>query len=256
MISLEDVFDALKYGELSQLSIGGQDQGDVNEHNWKQIVNSVQLGLGALYRRFNLHSGTALLHPVEGQYVYHMTRDRFRNSPSFDPVRNPFEHGPVKFNDSLIEITNMKAVSGLTFPINITGDITSIGIKDVRVISLPDKFFDHDFANTMQLTAGRVIEISYKGGHPKLFLRAELDSTGFDGMDFRQKMLELPEIYLEALLYFVAARFHNPIGMQNEFHSGNAYAQKYEMLCAQLEMHNHQNDEVRYNTNFQRNGFR
>jgi hypothetical protein len=50
---------------------------------------------------------------------------------------------------------------------------------------------------------------------------------------------ELPRTYLEALLYFVASRVFNPVGLESAvirapFHTGNNYYSKYEAACALL----------------------
>lgn len=255
-MNLEDIFDALRYGELSQLSIGGEDQGVINEKNWKPVVSSVQLGLTALYRRFNLLRNIAYLYPVEGKYTYQMRRDNFRNAPNFDPVRNPFAHGPGdKFQDNLIDIEAIYAANGDMFTLNQNGNDTSIICENNRTIILPKVFFDKEFREKYEIKDGEPLTIHYRGDHPKLFNRAELDSAYYYNVSYNERQIDLPDIYTEALLYFVAARFHNPIGMQNEFHSGNSYAQKYEMICAQLEQTNIQNDTMLERSTFRSRGF-
>ena len=67
--------------------------------------------------------------------------------------------------------------------------------------------------------------------------------------------IELPYSHLEALLYFIASRVHNPIGMANEFHAGNSWAAKYEHECVRLEQLNLRVDQGEDNTNFCRNGW-
>lgn len=47
--------------------------------------------------------------------------------------------------------------------------------------------------------------------------------------------VELPSSHLQALLYFVASRTYNPIGMTGEFNAGNNYNAKYEAECQGLE---------------------
>jgi hypothetical protein len=65
----------------------------------------------------------------------------------------------------------------------------------------------------------------------------------------------LPYSHLMALLYFVASRVHNPIGMVNEFHAGSSWAAKYEQECARLEMHNIQVDKGTEYDRISRNGW-
>ena len=54
--------------------------------------------------------------------------------------------------------------------------------------------------------------------------------------------IELPLVYMEPLLLYIASRIHNPIGLTNEFHNGNNYAAKFEASIAQLKSQNYEID--------------
>lgn len=54
------------------------------------------------------------------------------------------------------------------------------------------------------------------------------------------------------LLYYVASRVHNSIGMTGEFNAGNNYSAKYEMSCQQLEQMNLRVDQDSQNSKLQR----
>ena len=92
------------------------------------------------------------------------------------------------------------------------------------------------------------LEVVYRANHPKL-----VESGG--GINPEAIELELPYSHLEALLYFVASRVHNPMGMANEFHSGNSWAAKYEAECMKLQQQNLEIDEGNDNDRLGRNGW-
>ena len=48
--------------------------------------------------------------------------------------------------------------------------------------------------------------------------------------------VELPSSHLQALLYFVASRTYNPIGMTNELNAGNNWYANCEAACQELEV--------------------
>lgn len=48
-MNLQEVFDQLSVGELSMLSVGGNDQGVIDESNWDKVLPHINLGLTALY---------------------------------------------------------------------------------------------------------------------------------------------------------------------------------------------------------------
>ena len=86
------------------------------------------------------------------------------------------------------------------------------------------------------------------GVHPKL-----VEVGG--GINPETMELELPYSHLEALLYFVASRVHNPMGMANEFHAGNSWAAKYEAECMKLQQQNLEIDESNDSDRISRNGW-
>jgi hypothetical protein len=49
---------------------------------------------------------------------------------------------------------------------------------------------------------------------------------------------------MQALMYFVASRAHNPAGMSNEFHAGNTWYAKYEGECMRLKLENYEIDQA------------
>lgn len=53
-MNLTDVFTQLAYGELSQMALGANNDGEINESNYKPIIAHINLGLTALYTRFHL----------------------------------------------------------------------------------------------------------------------------------------------------------------------------------------------------------
>ena len=44
-MTLQEIFDQLTYGELSQLSMGGSEAGIIDESNYSRILVHVNLGL-------------------------------------------------------------------------------------------------------------------------------------------------------------------------------------------------------------------
>lgn len=67
--------------------------------------------------------------------------------------------------------------------------------------------------------------------------------------------IELPIPYLQALLYFVAARLITPVGLSGDSQEGNNYAMMYESKCRELESHNYEIDSIGTTDMFIRNGW-
>ena len=54
---LSDIFEQLTMGEVSQLSLGGTNEGGVLPQDYPKIVPHINLALTEIYKRFNLKTG-------------------------------------------------------------------------------------------------------------------------------------------------------------------------------------------------------
>lgn len=116
--------------------------------------------------------------------------------------------------------------------------------------SKPNSVFTTAF-NVLVVPTGAAwptLDVVYRANHAQLGARdASREPERVD--------VNLPRTHLEALLYFVASRVVNPIGMAGEFHEGNNYAAKFEQACRVLESGGYQISQEAEKTKFQRNGW-
>lgn len=222
-MKLREIFDQLTYGELSQLSIGGGEAGEIAESDWPKLVAHVNLGLNALYRRFLLKIGTTTLPLIADQEYYTLT--------------------PT----DLLKVETIRTPEECYFTVNDSNDPYSIHTITMHKLMVPLDVVNQAVDLPSSLKTDELI-ISYRAAHPKI-------TIGLGYFDPERVEVELPESHLEALLYFVASRIHNPVGMTNEFHTGNNYAAKYEMACQLLEQQNIRIDQQASNTRLERNGW-
>lgn len=245
-MTLQEVFDQLGYGELSQLSIGGNDPGIIDDNNYEQVISHINLGLTSLFKRFNLKQGRVVVRLIEGKTSYKLHSDYSIQGtvvPEADRYLEDTVYEP--FQDDLLKVEKVLTDLGVEFPLNDAGNVYSILTPSTKVLRLPDGFPDlmPDALKT------ETLEVHYRANHPKLSTEPSLQVRPWD------IELELPDAYLEALLYFVASRVHNPIGMSEEFHAGNSYAAKYEQACQWLEAQNLEVDRGASTTKLRDNGW-
>lgn len=222
-MNLLEIFTQLTHGELSQVSIGGQAQGQITENNYAQIVSHVNLGLAALYKRFPLKESRIkiTLSDINTTYKIH-SRHADSNVASFalkyinDSIEEPF-------NDDILKIERVYTEQGVELALNDPGDPYSVFTPSANVLSVPS------IVKAELLTP--VVDLVYRANHPLIVV-------GDGAFNPELVEVELPYSHLEPLLLYIASRFHNPIGMSNEFHAGNSYAAKYEQSCIQLELVN------------------
>ena len=247
-MKLIDVFNQLTTSELSQNFIGGSEEGQITEANYPKVVNHINLGLTALYKRFYLKEGRVPLTMVAGRSIYPIhSKYAVSNTKSREPVRYLQDTVTDKFTDNIFKIEAVLtdaekelALNDVLDPLSITTTSpTTLRIPTALVAQGPDL---PDHYKTSQLT------IVYRANHPLIDATAPVFFP-------EQIELELPESHLEALLLFVASRANTPGGLVNEFNAGNNYASKYEMECLRLEQFNLQIDHNTSNHRLIRNGW-
>lgn len=245
-MTLQEVFDQLGYGELSQLSIGGNDPGIIDDNNYERVVSHINLGLTSLFKRFNLKQGSVIVRPFVGKTSYTLHSKYSTNGTAVPEAERYIEDSVTDpFTDDILKVERVLTDLGVEFPLNDRGNLYSIVTPSSLVLRLPEGFPDTmpDDLKT------ETLEVHYRASHPKLSTEPSLQVRPWD------IELELPNAYLEPLLYFVASRVHNPIGMSEEFHAGNSYAAKYEQACQWLETQNLEIDRGASNTRLRDNGW-
>jgi hypothetical protein len=222
-MKLQEVFDQLSAGEFSQLSIGGANAGVIDEANYKKVLGHVNLGLTALFTRFNLKERSL----------------EFTLNPASDTYQLNLE--------DMLKITKLVTDLDVELPVNEGGNKYSCFTPSLNTIRVPQVILDQgpDLPEDLKTEKLKVV---YRANHPKI--KPVLGVLLPNSVE-----LELPSTHLLPLLYFVASRVHNPIGMSNEFHAGNSYWKKYEVACQELEGKGMQVDRETDNFRLTRNGW-
>jgi hypothetical protein len=236
-MKLSEIFNQLTHGEFRQLAIGGGTVGQITEANYPAVLAHINLGLTALFTRFTLKEGRILLRPTAGQQVY-LLDDKYaaNNNRSAETNRYLIDSTTDKFNDdTLIKVEQVLDTSNMGLPLNVQGNVDSFYTPSIKSIRIPKDW-------TADVT------LVYRQNHAQLKV-----TLGY--FDPARIEVELPYTHLEALLYFVASRVHNPLGMQNEFNMGNNYAAKYEQACQMLEAKNVEADHSTENHRLIRMGW-
>jgi hypothetical protein len=237
-MTLQDIFDALTFGELSQLSIGGGEAGVIAEANYPKVVSHIGLGLTALYKRFRLKSGRVVIKLQPGRITYNLN--------SNEDVYFVTEAFADEFADDILKIEQVYTADGAELVLNDWTNEHSCHTMSSRVLRLPMDLTGHsgDVPEGMRTDT---LLVAYRANHPAITIGASFNPSRVE--------MELPDSHLEALLLYVASRANNPIGMTNEFHAGNSYYTKYLSACTDLETENLQIDNGGQNTRLRRNGW-
>ena len=229
-MKLIEVFNQLTYGELSQISIGGAEQGEINSTNYDKVVAHINLGLTGLYKRFPLKEGRLTVALQQGRLTYPLNiAYAVSNTSSLEPVKYILD-STEEFLGDIHKVEGVFTPVGYELGLNDQANPYAVMTPSAQVLSVPATIV----ANGMDLPEylkTSTLSVVYRANHPII----DVNSGTFDPETYE---VELPYSHLEPLLLFVASRINNPIGMTNEFHAGNSYAAKYEQACQQLEQFN------------------
>lgn len=245
---LSEIFSQLTYGELSQLSLGGAETGEISEENYPKILAHINLGLTALYKRFPLKEGRVIVALQPGKVTYPLTSSyAVSNTRSQQVMRYLLDTVSEPFQDDIHKVERIYTEAGWELGLNDESDVYGCFTPSASTIRVPAAIVagSMDLPDELRTTK---LEVVYRANHPQI-----VQPLGF--FDPSRVEVELPYSHLEPLLLFVASRVHNPVGMTNEFHMGNNYATKYEQACQQLELVNLRVDQGAQSNRLRQNGW-
>ncbi|TXH15232.1 MAG: hypothetical protein E6R03_07525 [Hyphomicrobiaceae bacterium] len=261
---LQEVFDQFKHGELAQIEIGSGNGGEILEQDMPKLLSNINLALTAIYTRFFLKEGRLRVQLQSSKNYYTLDPTySVSNTKSRIPLgdRHILDTTGDRFIGDLYKVERVFAIKdsvrGEELPLNDDDEYLSLMTPTMLSLFVPTAIVNSIGGGTGTGT-GQVevpeawrtaqLEVLYRAGHPKI-------RFGDGDFDPERVTIELPETHLEPLLYFVASRIHNPIGMTNEFHAGNNFAARYEAVCAALEGKGMQIERFGKQNLFQARGF-
>lgn len=222
-MKLQDIYNQLAYGELRLLNIGS---GDIDaetdgfpEASFIKILPTVQLGITELHKRFTLREGRVTIPLVDGQSTYVLTKKL---------------SAPEDFEENLLKIERIYGTyrdQDYEIPLNKISNPQAIRTTSFNTLLIPD---DSEKAPWLKETSS--LKVVYRADHPKININlAQAAPLAVD--------IDLPVTHLQALLYFIASRMHNPMGMNDQIHDGNNYAQKFQQEVQNLSLMNYEVDD-------------
>lgn len=253
---LSEIIEQLQVGEFSQLSFGGGTGKLTTDDDYKAVVLHVNLALSTLYKRFNIKQGKVVLGitPEYSTYKVLSANSVLRSGVSLKYVLDTPDD---RFKDDINKIEKVYWEHEPTLlPLNVFNNPYSLSNRTLTTLDVPRKYLDAlklkekvDPLDPDEYENNRLV-LEYRAGYFPSFKITDLAIPEVTNFEF-------PDMYLEAVLYFVASRVHNPIGLVGDsgFHQGNNYAAKFEAECQRIEQMGLQMDRTSVNTRFQQNGW-
>lgn len=248
-MKLQEIFDLLTSGELSQLSIGGQAAGVIDETNWGKLLPHINLGLSTLFKRFLLREGRLQIELVPDQAVYPL-KSAFAqsNTRSKELVKFIADDAAAPFKDDIVKIERVLVESNEELVLNDTSDDLAVITTSATTLRVPLRIVNQDL-DLPDLLKTETLQVVYRADAPKIVV-----PVGF--FDPSRVEVELPSTHVEPLLYYVASRVTSPTGTgQFEGAAGNNWYARFEAACQDLEGRGLQEQRTAGNDKLRDRGF-
>jgi len=214
-MQLNELFDQLQYGELSQMSMGGFDSAiGIAECDYPKIVAHVNLGLIELYKRFTVKSNKVVIQQYSDIQTYILDSKYSINAPAIpgaqqyilDTVEDPF-------TDDILRITRVKDEANTELFLNDEHEDESVFTPTYKslLISVPN--------DTSKTT---------------IHYRATPTKIDAQGLNIFSTEILLPDSLIEPLCLFIASRVFSNLNADGGIAEGNSYLQRFEISCKRI----------------------
>lgn len=215
MLTLQELLDQLIYGELSNLSGGNEFspctlENGLNTKDLPRIINHINLGLINLYTKFPVEESQLTIQQFANTTTYVLnSKHAVSNTTSsekkyiLDTTENPFA-------DDIIIIDTIYDAKGCVVPMNDITYCNSIFTPSYDRIQIPDP------------KDGSITVLTYRAKPVRIDPRTK---------DLSQ-VIRIPESLWEALMFYVASRYHASIPTGQEL--SNVYLSRYYNRIAEV----------------------
>lgn len=243
---LQDILDQLSVGELSQIALTETVNGELPEKSKKDLVTHINMGLTALHKRFILNRETIRIALQPDLLTYIIDRKYAESNMASNETKYIMD-AAAPYSGRLMQIEAVSDDLGDMVPLNIGNRRDSLKTPNFKTLVLPPRSTaTSNLPHLLDRTT--FLDVTIRANHRTL---RELD------LIYPANMVEidLPETHLEPLLYYIASRVLNPVGMSQEFHEGNNYAAKYEASCLQIQNEGYELSDPGLVNTFARDGW-
>ena len=247
-MKLKDVYDQLAYSELKHIVLGSGniDSTDgMSTDSFTKLFPLVQLGLTDLHKKFLLREKEFFIDLQAGQVSYNLVMDVAQANVKAKALIKYIDDTLDPFEDDFMRVEKIYGVldkERYVIPFNIRDNDESIRSPRHGLLVIPD---EPDKALWLKETTR--LRVVYRADHPSL---AKYQATSPMNTD-----IYLPPAFLQALVYYIAARVLNSQGPTAEFHEGNNYLSKYEAEIHDLKEENYDADAIIEHTKLEMRGF-
>jgi hypothetical protein len=213
-MKLEQLFEALSFGELSNLSMSNNGNGTLSVEGKKKVLRHTNEGLLRLYSRFVLKEADVLIRLTKNVTNYHLVpRFAVNYQPEFpggeddESLRYILDLPRERFTGDVLKVLSVTDSDGCRLPLNDDNAEMSVFTPQGNVLQVPDPIQD------------KALAVVYQARHVKLL--GELDEE-----------IQLPELLEGALTAFVAYKIYSHMNTSDSLAIAQGHLGNYEKICS------------------------
>ena len=184
MLTLQEIFDALAYGEFTNMALGNSVLGTLTEDKYPKVVSALNLGLVELYKRFLLKKKKCLLIQQAGVTTY------FLRSDYVGMYIESIDDGAYEedvFEDDIIKVLAVCNAAGEDVPLN-NPKYPNTGVFTQT----------YDTIHMVPAKPPATLTVTYQAEYPRIKIE--------DDFDPNEIKIYFPKFLLDPLLAYIAAR--------------------------------------------------
>jgi len=238
MITLQEIFNDLAFGEFANLAIGNSNVKSIEVDEYPRIVSIINVAMYDLYCRFSLRTNEFKLHEKAGRNIYYLRSENVGNIQSGDPETYIEEDPQSPISGDIIKLIEAYDSDGSKVSIGDKGQDDGILILSQDTLKI----------NTSEPL--RVISIIYQASHPKIIITKDFNPKTYN--------LYFPGFIKQALLAAIASRyFIGKTGSINESTQmiANTFQAIYLRECRKIEEDSMVQTNIGNDTRFEDRGF-
>jgi hypothetical protein len=219
-MTLQDIFNWLKYGELAHLGLYDSATGKITDENKPKIISHIILGLRDLHTKFPLKERELAIQQYDHISQYVLKKEFAVTNPDetpngepkyiVDSVENPFTGDILRIDQVFDELGN-------EVPINEPSSIFSVFTPAYNVLQIP------------RAVGENTTFVTYRADHVKI----PLEVANPEAVE-----IEIPDSHTQALLFFVASRLFATMNHPEGSPLSGEYQLKYMNEVNQIIQHN------------------
>lgn len=211
---LSELFMYLAYGELSQMAIGTNNRGGIDESDYPTLISHINLGLTNLHSRLPLKQSQVIIAQQSDRILYPLTSIYATNSNSEEKNKFILDSATAPFINDVLKIEEVYTDKNILLSLNDSTNTESLFTPSFNTLQIPSP------------KSNKVLAVLYRANHPQLPAKR--------GVDISALNVDIPTVLIEPLLTFIVGRVVAAGSNQASIQEAAAYQQKFELQVQQI----------------------